>query len=55
MDYDNRQRSEFALEGEIGRMVSPLTGVWMRTGGHVGGSWKRQEWTVSGGVRFISF
>jgi hypothetical protein len=23
-------------------------------GGHVGGNWPRQDWTVSGGIRFIS-
>jgi hypothetical protein len=30
-------------------------GVWVRGGGHAAGSWNRQDWTVSGGIRFISF
>jgi hypothetical protein len=35
-------------------MIGPKVGAWVRAGGHVGGSWPRQDWTVSGGIRFIS-
>ncbi len=53
VDYDVDNRSELALELEIGTMVGPKVGAWVRAGGHLGGSWQRQDWTVSGGIRFI--
>ena len=55
VDFDQDNRTELALEVEAGKMVAPTVGVWVRGGGHAAGSWNRQDWTVSGGIRFISF
>ena len=55
VDYVGADRTELALELEAGKMVGPKVGAWVRGGGHVAGSWQRQDWTVSGGIRFISF
>lgn len=55
VDYDRGARSQFSLDFEVGRMVAPLTGVWVRAGSRVGGNWRKDEWSVSGGVRVISF
>jgi hypothetical protein len=55
VDYDRGARSQFSFEAEVGRMIRPLTGVWLRAGGRLGGNWHREDWTVSGGIRFISF
>jgi hypothetical protein len=54
VDFEVDRRSELALELEAGKMIGPKVGAWVRAGGHVGGSWPRQDWTVSGGIRFIS-
>jgi hypothetical protein len=53
VDYDSAGRKDFQLEAEAGKMVGPMTGVWLRGGGHVGGNWTRNEWAISAGVRFI--
>lgn len=55
VDYDKDCRLHFAPEIEIGRMIAPTVGVWLRGGGHVGGGWEKDDWTISGGIRFISF
>ncbi len=55
VDFERDARSQFSLDVEVGKMVRPLTGVWLRAGGRLGGNWHREEWSVSGGVRFISF
>ena len=55
VDYENDARVHFAPEAEVGRMIAPLVGVWIRGGAHVSGDWEKDDWTVSGGVRFISF
>ncbi|MBV5319346.1 MAG: hypothetical protein JZU72_00065 [Chlorobium phaeobacteroides] len=55
VDYDKSSRAEFGTEIEIGKMVGKTTGVWLRGGGHVAGSWDRQEYNISSGVRFITF
>jgi hypothetical protein len=55
IDRDGGDRNEFVVEFEYGRMVSPTTGVWLRAGGRAGGNWNRGDWTVGGGIRFISF
>jgi hypothetical protein len=55
IDREANDRNEFVLEVEYGRMVGQTTGVWLRTGSRLGGNWNRGEWTVGGGIRFISF
>ena len=55
VDFDQDNQTELALEVEAGKMVAPTVGAWVRGGGHAAGSWNRQDWTVSGGIRFISF
>jgi hypothetical protein len=55
VDYHNDGRLHFAPEIEVGRMISANTGIWLRAGGHVAGDWQKDDWTVSGGIRFISF
>lgn len=55
VDYKNGGRTEFAPEFEVGKMVLPTVGLFFRTGGHVAGSWQRQDWSVGGGIRFITF
>lgn len=55
VDYHNDGRRHFAPEIEVGRMISETTGIWLRAGGHVAGNWDKDDWTVSGGIRFISF
>lgn len=55
VDYKSGSRMHFAPEVEVGRMISKATGVWLRGGGHVAGEWERDDWTISAGVRFISF
>lgn len=55
VDYHNDGRLHFAPEIEVGRMISATTGVWLRAGGHVAGDWQKDDWSVSGGIRFISF
>lgn len=48
-------RGEFVFEAEYGRMIAPTTGIWLRAGSRVGGNWNRSDWSVGGGIRFISF
>ena len=55
VDYDSGSRVHFAPEVEIGRMISKATGIWLRGGGHVAGGWQKDDWTISAGIRFISF
>jgi hypothetical protein len=55
VDYHNGGRIHFATEIEVGRMLNPTTGIWLRGGGHVAGDWEKDEWTISAGIRFISF
>jgi len=55
VDRDADDRNEFVLELEYGRMVGQTTGVWLRAGSRLGGNWNRGDWTVGGGIRFISF
>lgn len=55
VDFEQGNRVDFAPEVEVGRMVAPLVGVWLRAGGHVAGDWTRADAVVSGGIRFISF
>jgi len=55
VDYHVGGRIHFAPEIDVGRMISPTTGIWLRAGGHVAGNWDKDEWNVSGGIRFISF
>lgn len=53
VDYAAAGRTDFQLEGEFGKMVAPLVGVWIRGGGHAAGPWTRNDWTLSAGIRFI--
>jgi hypothetical protein len=53
VDYTHSNRTDFAPAFEAGKMVAPLTGVWIRAGGHVAGNWAKQTWMLSGGIRFI--
>ena len=55
VDYDNGNRMHFAPEVEIGRMINKRTGIWLRGGGHMAGDWEKDDWTISGGMRLISF
>lgn len=55
VNYDDGGATHFAPEVEVGRMVGRQTGLWLRGGGHVAGDWDKEEWNVSGGVRFIAF
>jgi hypothetical protein len=55
VDYDRDARSQFSLDLEVGRMVRPLTGMWIRAGSRLGGNWHKDDWSVSAGIRFISF
>jgi hypothetical protein len=55
IDYGNEQRLHFAPELEIGKMVGTQTGVWLRGGGHLGGDWEKDDWSISAGIRFIFF
>lgn len=55
VDYENGSRIHFAPEAEIGKMIGKSTGIWLRGGGHVAGDWEKDDWSISGGIRFISF
>lgn len=55
VDYENGNRMHFAPEIEIGRMISPTTGIWLRGGMHMAGDWKKDDWNISAGIRFLSF
>jgi hypothetical protein len=55
VDYDRDARSQFSFDLEVGKMVAPLTGMWLRAGTRLGGNWHKDDWSVSAGVRFISF
>lgn len=55
VDYRKGGRTEFAPEFEVGKMVLPTVGLFFRTGGHVAGSWQRQDWSIGGGIRFLTF
>lgn len=55
IDRTTGDRGELLLELEYGRMVGGTTGVWIRGGSRVGGAWNRGDWTIGGGIRFISF
>lgn len=55
VDYDNGGRMHFAPEVEVGRMISKTTGIWLRGGAHLAGEWKKDDWNISAGIRFISF
>lgn len=55
VDYHKGGRLHFAPEAEIGKMIGKTTGIWIRGGGHVAGNWRRDDWTISAGVRLISF
>jgi hypothetical protein len=55
VDYDNGSRMHFAPEIEVGRMISKTTGIWLRGGTHLAGNWKKDDWNLSAGIRFISF
>ncbi len=55
VDYDNGSRIHFAPEVEMGKMINKTTGVWLRAGSHLAGEWKRDDWNISAGIRFISF
>lgn len=48
-------RQEFLGEIEIGTMLNQTTGVWIRGGHRLGGNWRRGDWTVMMGIRFIRF
>lgn len=45
----------FEIEGEIGKMIAPNVGVWLRGGGRLTGDWERQDWSIGTGVRFMFF
>jgi hypothetical protein len=55
VDYEKDSRVHFATEFEIGKMINPTTGIWLRGGGHVAGDWEKEDWSISAGIRFISF
>ncbi len=55
VDYEHGSRVHFAPEVEVGRMITKTTGIWIRGGGHVAGDWDREDWNISGGIRFLSF
>ncbi|WP_404423778.1 hypothetical protein [Nibricoccus sp. IMCC34717] len=55
VDYNRDARTQFSLEVEVGHMIAPMTGVWLRGGGRLGGNWHKDDWAISGGIRFISF
>ena len=55
VDYDQGNRMHFAPEAEIGKMLNKTTGVWLRGGAHLAGAWAKDDWTISAGIRFISF
>jgi hypothetical protein len=55
VDYEQNSRLHIVTEGEIGHMINKTTGVWLRGGGHVAGNWQKDDWTISAGIRFISF
>ncbi|MCU0252007.1 MAG: hypothetical protein MUE61_17555 [Vicinamibacterales bacterium] len=54
VDYARAGRTDMSIEGEVGKMVGPMTGAWVRAGGHVAGPWTRNQWSFSGGIRFIT-
>lgn len=53
VDYARAGRTDMSIEAEVGKMVGPMTGAWVRAGGHVAGPWTRAQWSFSGGIRFI--
>ncbi len=55
VNYRTGGQVEFNPEAEVGKMVASTIGVFLRGGGHAAGDWDRQDWSVSGGVRFIFF
>lgn len=55
VDYEHGGRIHFAPEVEVGKMINKTTGVWIRGGGHVAGDWDKEDWNISGGIRFLSF
>ncbi|MBO8406900.1 MAG: hypothetical protein IAC77_00350 [Proteobacteria bacterium] len=48
-------RQEFLAELELGTMLNKTTGVWIRAGHRLGGNWRRNDWTVLMGIRFMRF
>ena len=46
---------EFLAELELGTMLNRTTGVWIRAGHRLGGNWRRNDWTVLMGIRFMNF
>lgn len=55
LDYENGNRTCFAPEAEAGHMFGRSIGVWLRGGARLGGNWQRDDWNISGGIRFLSF
>lgn len=54
-DYDNDNRLQLSLDLEVGRMINPSTGVWLRGGSRITGDWDKEDWSISAGIRFITF
>ena len=48
-------RQEFLAELELGTRLTRTTGVWSRAGPRLGGNWRRNDWTVLMGIRFMNF
>lgn len=55
VDYRNSARVQFSCEGEVGRMIGHSTGIWIRGGSRLAGDWHREDWSITAGIRFISF
>lgn len=55
IDYGDSGRIHFAPEAEVGRMLGRRVGLWIRGGAHLAGAWEKDEWNLSGGIRFLSF
>lgn len=55
VDYRNGGRCQLSCDFEVGKMLNQTTGVWIHGGHRIAGDWEKEDWSLSGGIRFIFF